>query len=269
MSFFFRREDVHAKSKRGVRELIQGPSPLWAKEANTTIICDRRWKASLAQTPGSLWHPVRWRGSPYVFQEGLSFLAISILGQDPTQRSMLSLTQQHDCHRRSRLANALGVTLLLLMTASSVEGWGSSNGDADMSIYSDAYSRDWLYDGSSIALKIDGCVRSFVQDGEDSGCMEQESDTGTTYWYQMSNCKRANVAYSLYSGTSCSSSNFKEAVRIFRHSCLFIHTRSRSFPDPSNTVCWHCRSIWVRSSAQDLRRKQSFRQRRRRRRKQR
>jgi hypothetical protein len=132
---------------------------------------------------------------------------------------MLSLTQQHDCHRRYRLANALGVTLLLLMTVSSVEGWGSSNGDADMSIYSDAYSRDWLYDGSSIALKIDGCVRSFVQDGEDSGCMEQESDTGTTYWYQMSNCKRANVAYSLYSGTSCSSSNFKEAVRIFRHTC--------------------------------------------------
>ena len=132
---------------------------------------------------------------------------------------MLSLTQQHDCHRRSRLANALGVASLLLMTVSSVEGWGSNNGESDMASYSDAYSRDWLYDGSSIALKIDGCVRSFVQDGEDSGCMEQDSDTGTEFWYQMSNCKRPNVAYSLYSGSSCSNSNFKEAVRIFRHSC--------------------------------------------------
>lgn len=135
---------------------------------------------------------------------------------------MVSLTQQHDCLRRPRLANALGVALLLLLTVSSVEGWGGGNSDSDMSIYSDAYSRDWLYDGSSVALKIDGCVRSFVQDGEDSGCMEQDSDTGTELWYQMSNCKRPNVAYSLYasgsSSASCSSSQFKEAVRMLRHS---------------------------------------------------
>lgn len=126
---------------------------------------------------------------------------------------MVSLTQQHDCLRRPPLANALGVTLLLLLTVSSVEGWGSGNSNSDLSIYSDEYSRDWLYDGSSISLQIDGCVKSFAQDNEDSGCMEQGSDSGTYYWYQMSNCKRPNVAYSLYASTSCSSNHFKEAVR--------------------------------------------------------
>jgi hypothetical protein len=60
-------------------------------------------------------------------------------------------------------------------------------------------------------MKIHGCVESFVDDGENAACMEQDSDDGTTYWYMMSNCKRANVVYSLYSANNCNSGNFEES----------------------------------------------------------
>jgi len=55
------------------------------------------------------------------------------------------------------------------------------------------------------------------QDGEDTGCRENESEDGTTYWYQMANCRRAQVAYSLYSTTSgssvsCKKNTFQESL---------------------------------------------------------
>ena len=57
----------------------------------------------------------------------------------------------------------------------------------------------------------------YVEDSEESGCMENGSEDGTTYWYQMANCRRAQAVFSLYStdsssSASCSSSNFKESV---------------------------------------------------------
>jgi hypothetical protein len=51
------------------------------------------------------------------------------------------------------------------------------------------------------------------------GCMQDSSEDGTTYWYMMANCRRAQVAYSLYAsssagGTKCKNSNFKESVSV-------------------------------------------------------
>jgi hypothetical protein len=58
-------------------------------------------------------------------------------------------------------------------------------------------------------------MMTISNDEDNLVCMEQESDTGTTYWYQMLNCnKRANIAYSFYPGNIFSSSKFKEAVCI-------------------------------------------------------
>jgi hypothetical protein len=101
-------------------------------------------------------------------------------------------------------------SLLLLLVFTKVYGWGNSNNNQDSSIFGG--SRDWLYDGSSVSLKLEGCVWTAVRDGEDAGCLEESSEDGTTYWYQMSNCRRANAAFSLYSGNSCSSGNFEETV---------------------------------------------------------
>lgn len=72
---------------------------------------------------------------------------------------------------------------------------------------------DWMYGSSNIAMKVEGCVWSTTDDNEDVGCMEDESGDGTTYWYQMAMCRRAQVAYSVYAtdsgSASCGSGNFK------------------------------------------------------------
>jgi len=72
---------------------------------------------------------------------------------------------------------------------------------------------DWMYGSSNIAMKVEGCVWATTDDNEDVGCMEDESGDGTTYWYQMAMCRRAQVAYSVYAtdsgSASCASGNFK------------------------------------------------------------
>lgn len=81
----------------------------------------------------------------------------------------------------------------------------------DTSIYGDAQNREWLTDGSTISLKLEGCVWGVTENNEDMGCMEDSSNDGTEYWYQMANCRRAQVVYNLYTGSGCGS--FKESVR--------------------------------------------------------
>lgn len=51
-----------------------------------------------------------------------------------------------------------------------------------------------------------------MQEGSE-GCREDESEDGTVYWYQMANCRRANVVYRLYGSKSsnharCNKSNY-------------------------------------------------------------
>ena len=89
--------------------------------------------------------------------------------------------------------------------------WGSSSNEVDASVYGNALNRDWLYDGSTISLKLEGCMWGYVEDNEESGCLEDSSEDGTTYWYQMANCRRAQAVYSLYTGSGCGS-GFVESV---------------------------------------------------------
>lgn len=93
---------------------------------------------------------------------------------------------------------------------------GNSDSDVDLSMYGISMSRDWLYSSTSIAIKYEGCVMGYVDDRENMGCMDDESEDGTSSWYMMANCRRAQVAYSVYatdSGTtSCSTAHFKESL---------------------------------------------------------
>lgn len=100
--------------------------------------------------------------------------------------------------------------LLQVSTAKS-----SSSSQIDPTVFGMNLQRDWLTGSAgSIAMKYEGCVWSYAGDRENMGCMADESGDGTTYWYMMANCRRAQVAYSVYSSygsTSCSSKDFKES----------------------------------------------------------
>ena len=115
----------------------------------------------------------------------------------------------------------LSLVLLMVQFCGQVQaGWGNSNSnsDASYSIYGNANTRDWLYDGSTLSFEVLGCVWGVVYDSEEAGCLEDESEDGTYNWYMMANCRRPQVAYSVYasdSGSStCSSSTFVGSVSI-------------------------------------------------------
>lgn len=120
---------------------------------------------------------------------------------------------------RYPVAEIFRAALFSLLSLQQASAWGSSNGDNDASKYGNALNRDWLYNSKSISLQLEGCMWGYVEDNEDSGCMEDESEDGTTYWYQMANCRRAQAVYSMYasdsSSTGCNSGNFKESVSVF------------------------------------------------------
>lgn len=75
---------------------------------------------------------------------------------------------------------------------------------------------EWLGTGSPVGIKYLGCEWGIVDsdNGENLGCMPGDSEDGTTSWYQMANCRRAQVVYSMYSSsgsTNCRSGHFKES----------------------------------------------------------
>ncbi|KAL7578195.1 hypothetical protein ACA910_012624 [Epithemia clementina (nom. ined.)] len=115
------------------------------------------------------------------------------------------------------MKTALSVPLLLSAAPQYVAAWGNS-GNSNTAIYGNSLNRDWLYNSQGISIAVHGCLWSYMTDknSEDAGCQEQSSEDGTTTWYWMSNCRRAQVAFSVYasqssSSPSCSSNNFKES----------------------------------------------------------
>ena len=113
--------------------------------------------------------------------------------------------------RRIRLAGTIAASKLAMAAA-----WGSSSSSSGKELYYPNEQLTWMYDSTTIAMKVEGCVWSTTDDNEDVGCMADASGDGTTYWYQMAMCKRAQVAYSVYatdsSSATCSSSTFKGSV---------------------------------------------------------
>jgi hypothetical protein len=104
------------------------------------------------------------------------------------------------------------VLLLTTLLFSQVGAWGSSSSEIDYSIYGNGFTRDWLYDGSTLSFQVLGCVWGMVEDSEEAGCLEDESEDGTYNWYMMANCRRPQVAYSVYAGSGCNSGYFVGSV---------------------------------------------------------
>lgn len=124
--------------------------------------------------------------------------------------------------RKGRIASSLENNILLSVLflvqvlfyhVTQVQAWGgNSDSEFSYSMYGNSYTRDWLYDGSTLSFEVLGCVWGIVYDSEEAGCLEDESEDGTYNWYMMANCRRPQVAYSVYasdSGSStCSGSTF-------------------------------------------------------------
>lgn len=122
--------------------------------------------------------------------------------------------------KTSSRPNSLDTSLILALVSTNIRtalgawwsGGGSSNNDYSM--YGSMLTQEWLSESKSISLKYEGCVFGFNHQ-EGDGCPENESEDGTTYWYQMANCVRPQAVFSLYASdgnsASCSSSNFKES----------------------------------------------------------
>ena len=133
----------------------------------------------------------------------------------------LSMTRVHrtSCCSVGPLHAAFTAAVYALVALQQVSAWGNSNNGYDTSIFGNALDRDWVYNSAGINIQVEGCLWAYWQDkdNDESGCLEESSEDGTTYWYQMSNCRRAQVVFSLYasdssSSPSCNSGNFKETV---------------------------------------------------------
>jgi hypothetical protein len=111
------------------------------------------------------------------------------------------------------MKSLLSLVLFVQLTGEALAG---SSNYYDSSVFGMSMQRDWMYESGSINMKYEGCVWGYVSDRENMGCMADESGDGTTYWYMMANCRRAQVAYSLYAssntgGTSCKGGTWQES----------------------------------------------------------
>ena len=120
--------------------------------------------------------------------------------------------------------------------------WGSGTSETDYTNFANSFNRDWLADGSAVSVKLEGCVWGYAYDSEEAGCLAKSSQDGTSSWYMMSNCRRAQAGFSLYaSGTSgnCNSGNFKESVS---NICVPLLCRDLSGPIYADAFFLRCDS---------------------------
>lgn len=127
----------------------------------------------------------------------------------------MSLPQHQPCMPLQYLLSILFV--LNLPSLIQARNSRSSNNEVDYSIYGMSMQRDWMSSSRTVSIKFLGCVWGYVDadNGENLGCMPNDSGDGTTSWYQMANCRRAQVAYGMYSSsgyTSCNKRDFRESV---------------------------------------------------------
>jgi hypothetical protein len=127
--------------------------------------------------------------------------------------------------------SALAYSLLLVAQA---RAWGSSSSsgsdvsESDIALFGNSLGRDWMSGSTAMAIKLEGCMWGFVSsDDQNSGCLARSSSDGTTYWYQMANCRRAQAVYSIYASESssninCNSNTFKETVSQLSLLCIIM-----------------------------------------------
>lgn len=144
------------------------------------------------------------------------------------------------------MTGGMSLSSVLLLSAAllfcQVQAWGNSNnnnnGATTYSIYGNGFTRDWLYDSTSLAIQVEGCAWGLVEDSEEVGCLQDESEDGTTNWYMMANCRRPQVVYSVYASSSgsasCNSDYFVGSVSLR----LSLFLKHASGVECRSTLCF-------------------------------
>jgi len=120
-------------------------------------------------------------------------------------------------------AAALALSLAVLSTAPTpAQAWGTTS-SSSMEYFSTSQRRDYLYNSKKINLEYVGCGVGYTRNngdkedegGEGGGCLASSSEDGLSYWFMMSNCKRAQVVFNVFAGSGlggCSEGNFHESI---------------------------------------------------------
>jgi hypothetical protein len=132
----------------------------------------------------------------------------------------------------SNVGNYLALILIALLCPQTSASWGSGSSSVDYSLYGNSFTRDWLYDGSTLSFQVLGCVWGMVEDSEEAGCLEDESEDGTYNWYMMANCRRPQVAYSVFASSGCNSNYFVGSVGLMKE--------HQSSPSSNSYTCCCC-----------------------------
>lgn len=151
-------------------------------------------------------------------------------------------------------AAALALSLAVLSTAPTpAEAWGTTS-SSSMEYFSTSQRRDYLYNSKKINLEYVGCGVGYTrvngdkedEGGEGGGCLDNSSEDGLSYWFMMSNCKRAQVVFNVFAGSSlggCSEGTFQESVsfRIVAESVRLRGVGPRTHSTSCALLCCHCR----------------------------
>lgn len=117
--------------------------------------------------------------------------------------------------------NTLNSSLLVVATLtiflSHCVNTALSNDDAytndDGGMFSSSRKNKWMYSSTAMAIEYHGCAWTYSDNTDDAGCLGADSEDGVTSWYLMSNCRRTQAVYSVYSvedstSISCGKSNY-------------------------------------------------------------
>lgn len=134
----------------------------------------------------------------------------------------------------AQLALVLGAAVIPLVQGTSSRYQGSG-------LYQQSGMMTWMTQSSSFSFEYLGCVWAVTEDNEDWGCLANGSSDGTSSWYMMANCRRAQVAYNIYgssssSGTKCNSGNFKESFHTTNSLSGFVNTLSSYYANSPITA---------------------------------
>ena len=122
-----------------------------------------------------------------------------------------------------------------------------------MEYFSTSQRRDYLYNSKKINIEYVGCAVGYTRvtgdkedNGEAGGCLASSSEDGLSYWFMMSNCKRAQVVFNVFASSGiggCSEGTFQESVS-FRMVAEILRLRSvgpRTHSTSCALLCCHCR----------------------------